>query len=528
MVKKPVSVTLPSVRFTRPKEDVLIAGTVYPKNEILMARHVNLAKVEANSNNDRISDKNLDELVATLALKPLDIEHKLGSMIGFIPEVRRVGDHANIDMLIYTKHTPEDVQAGLLNGEYSVSVEAGAEAAVCSVCTKRFTTQDDYCSHINTVSAKKKHAAYRDFDGLYGTGGAVVKHPAASDSQIASNAVSFLASQEPLEGGDMAKCSKCGKEKDDLQGGVCAACRSDMKAAEEKKDKPKDEKEDEPPSEEEKDDKEKDDKTKDKVKAAASHDHEHHHGEYAHSHSHEHAEEAMHNESESVPHRHAHTDEHLQAMKAFMAKHNDSDNDNTSLSGKKYSAEERQEMAKKGEAKSDGSFPIHERGDVVNAVHDWGRAGATASDKAHIIARAKAIGAEDALPDDWVKGAVFALADLLAKIGEQVVALTKQQDTLRASAVAMTEDVKAARVEARRIKLVESGLLTEDEFKTHTEQLAQTDDKIVSLFASKLSDKKSKRPMVSLFGSPVERKEAVTIAATEAEPPQPQVKLKVG
>ncbi len=58
-------------------------------------------------------------------------------------------------------------------------------------------------------------------------------------------------------------------------------------------------------------------------------------------------------------------------------------------------------MAASGEAKKDGSYPIKTAKDVENAVKDWNRSGGSASDKKHIIARAKAIGATDSLPDDW-------------------------------------------------------------------------------------------------------------------------------
>jgi hypothetical protein len=64
-------------------------------------------------------------------------------------------------------------------------------------------------------------------------------------------------------------------------------------------------------------------------------------------------------------------------------------------------------MAASGEAKADGSFPIKTRSDLENAIHDWGRGGATASDKSHIISRAKSLGATDMLPDNWTAGKSF-------------------------------------------------------------------------------------------------------------------------
>lgn len=67
----------------------------------------------------------------------------------------------------------------------------------------------------------------------------------------------------------------------------------------------------------------------------------------------------------------------------------------------KYSADERQAMAKSGEARSDGSYPIRTAADVKDAVHDLNRPGSTDADKQHVIKRAKALDATDQLPDAW-------------------------------------------------------------------------------------------------------------------------------
>ena len=61
----------------------------------------------------------------------------------------------------------------------------------------------------------------------------------------------------------------------------------------------------------------------------------------------------------------------------------------------------------------DGSYPIRSAKDVVNAVRDCCRSGEKADVKAHIIARAKAIGAEGALPDAWTE-----LADKAAGVSD--------------------------------------------------------------------------------------------------------------
>jgi hypothetical protein len=81
-----------------------------------------------------------------------------------------------------------------------------------------------------------------------------------------------------------------------------------------------------------------------------------------------------------------------------------------SVEKRDFSDEKRKKLAESGAAKPDGSYPIETAKDVENAVKDFGRSNGSASDKAHIIARAKAIGAEASLPDDWV--------DKLAKPGD--------------------------------------------------------------------------------------------------------------
>ena len=68
-----------------------------------------------------------------------------------------------------------------------------------------------------------------------------------------------------------------------------------------------------------------------------------------------------------------------------------------------FSAAQRKKDAEEGVAMPDGSYPIRSAKDVANALRDCCRSGEKADVKAHIVARAKAIGAEGALPDDWTE-----------------------------------------------------------------------------------------------------------------------------
>lgn len=67
-----------------------------------------------------------------------------------------------------------------------------------------------------------------------------------------------------------------------------------------------------------------------------------------------------------------------------------------------FSAQQRRQLADSGAAMPDGSYPIRHRDDVDNAIKAVGRGSAPhAAIRAHIIKRAKAIGATGMLPPSW-------------------------------------------------------------------------------------------------------------------------------
>lgn len=69
------------------------------------------------------------------------------------------------------------------------------------------------------------------------------------------------------------------------------------------------------------------------------------------------------------------------------------------LNEKEFNAEEREDLAKKGYALPDGSFPIENVEDLKNAIQAFGRAKDQPAAAKHIAKRAKALGAEDLIPD---------------------------------------------------------------------------------------------------------------------------------
>ena len=68
----------------------------------------------------------------------------------------------------------------------------------------------------------------------------------------------------------------------------------------------------------------------------------------------------------------------------------------------KYSQDDRDEMAKSGDAMHDGSYPIKDEEDLKNAIRAVGRGGASHDlIRKHIIARAKALELSNLIPENW-------------------------------------------------------------------------------------------------------------------------------
>lgn len=66
-----------------------------------------------------------------------------------------------------------------------------------------------------------------------------------------------------------------------------------------------------------------------------------------------------------------------------------------------YSSEQREDMAKKGQAMADGSYPIADVEDLKNAIQSVGRAKNIDDTRRHIVKRARALGETQLLPESW-------------------------------------------------------------------------------------------------------------------------------
>jgi len=131
------------------------------------------------------------------------------------------------------------------------------------------------------------------------------------------------------------------------------------------------------------------------------------------------------------------------------------------------STDERERLAKEGDALPDGSFPIANRSDLENAIRAVGRAKDPEKTKAFIRRRARELDAEDLLPDTWARAEVMRriegeeLAELLHEIAEAPIidATDEPVDNLdptaphpsRSSLVASIGRVKGAKGEAPKL-----------------------------------------------------------------------------
>lgn len=177
-------------------DEIEVNGAKVKRGEAMRFKDAEIARVEVNRNGDEFTSENINELVASLALKPISEEHAEGKMSGIFTDARRTGDRALVDGLVYLKHASGDVVDALAQGKMFLSIEAGAERASCSKCGQTFDTSDAYCEHIVTLASRRKHGASRRFQGMYATGGGLTEKPAGRLSQISPNGIALIASQD--------------------------------------------------------------------------------------------------------------------------------------------------------------------------------------------------------------------------------------------------------------------------------------------------------------------------------------------
>lgn len=101
-----------------------------------------------------------------------------------------------------------------------------------------------------------------------------------------------------------------------------------------------------------------------------------------------------------------------------------------------FTAKQRRDAAKAGEAMADGSYPIQNAGQLADAIKAVGRGGADHDKiRAHIIKRAKALGLSKDIPENWgadgsVKEADLSFEDIGSQIGDMLLSATQKQQPM--------------------------------------------------------------------------------------------------
>lgn len=140
---------------------------------------------------------------------------------------------------------------------------------------------------------------------------------------------------------------------------------------------------------------------------------------------------------------------------------------------REFSDKERKALADSGAALPDGSYPIENEADLHNAIRAVGRAKDEAKAKAHIIARAHAMGSTGALPPEWTKKEDGMSKELRKSLGlSEDAADSAVIAALMAKADKSEEDKKKAQAEAE--KATRKAAMTEKE-KAHTATMSDGD-----------------------------------------------------
>lgn len=90
----------------------------------------------------------------------------------------------------------------------------------------------------------------------------------------------------------------------------------------------------------------------------------------------------------------------------------------------KFTEEERKDLAEKGIALPDGSYPIRNEADLKNAIRAYGRSNPSdrAKVRTHIRKRAKALGKATLVPEEWKSAASMETADAVSRMRAAITA----------------------------------------------------------------------------------------------------------
>lgn len=166
------------------------------EGDLLVFRNAVLARAEVNRNGDEITPQGIAELAASIAGKPIDVEHDRQKVCGFYTKGVPTEDRAlAVDGVIFASRFRE-VADGVVAGTHLQSIEASARTATCSICNQTFSAATGYCEHLIN---RRKSGAQRKVEGLKADGGGIVRSPAATNPVFDRSALYFIASHYEID-----------------------------------------------------------------------------------------------------------------------------------------------------------------------------------------------------------------------------------------------------------------------------------------------------------------------------------------
>jgi hypothetical protein len=167
-----------------------VLGGEPPRGDLIKFSNAILARAERNGNGDVIDAEGVNELAATLALMPLDIDHIPDRVFAFFIDAQ-VKDNALVTSGIMFARRFPDVVAEVMSGKRHLSIEAHAREAQCSICNEVFANERTYCTHL---AGRPNNGASRILRGLKATGGGAVKRNAGTETFFDRNGFTLIAS----------------------------------------------------------------------------------------------------------------------------------------------------------------------------------------------------------------------------------------------------------------------------------------------------------------------------------------------
>lgn len=220
VANKQLNAALDPIIFSADEEDVVysMVRSADGAPSMLVFKNAALARAETNLNRDNIDAQGIKELAATIAGWPISLEHQRRQLCGMFTAGRvGKGDVLLVDGAIWAERYPETAQ-GVLDGSESLSIEARADKADCSICNTRFESADTYCEHL---SNRRSNGAVRHLSGLKARGGAITRKPAGTNMRFDPNHIYVVAAHQdeaavPIEASWFGPYLKSGETVGDL------------------------------------------------------------------------------------------------------------------------------------------------------------------------------------------------------------------------------------------------------------------------------------------------------------------------